>query len=75
MLCLVILKQRTIQMSEHIRYSDEFKIEAVAKVSARGYSVKEVSERLGISTKVRTATEYFQSIQQIYSHLNLLIQI
>ena len=38
-------------MSGHIRYSDEFKIEAVAQVTARGYSVKEVSERLGISTK------------------------
>ena len=38
-------------MSGQIRYSDEFKIDAVAQVSERGYSVKEVAEWLGISTK------------------------
>ena len=38
-------------MSGQIRYSDEFKIDAVAQVTERGYSVKEVSERLGISSK------------------------
>ena len=38
-------------MSGQVRYSDEFKIDAVAQVTERGYSVKEVSERLGISTK------------------------
>ena len=38
-------------MSGQIRYSDEFKIDAVAQVTERGYSVKEVAERLGISTK------------------------
>jgi len=38
-------------MSGQIRYSDEFKIDAVAQVTERGYSVKEVAERLGVSTK------------------------
>ena len=38
-------------MSGQIRYSDEFKIDAVAQVTERGYPVKEVVERLGISTK------------------------
>ena len=33
------------------RYTEEFKAEAVAQVKGRGYSVKEVSDRLGISTK------------------------
>jgi transposase len=31
-------------MSGQIRYSDEFKIDAVAQVTERGYSVKEVVE-------------------------------
>ena len=38
-------------MPGQIRYSDEFKIDAVAQVTERGYSVKEVAERLGIRTK------------------------
>lgn len=38
-------------MPGKIRYSDEFKRDAVAQVRKRGYSVKEVAERLGISTK------------------------
>ena len=38
-------------MSGQIRYSDEFKVDAVAQVTERGYSVKGVSERLEISTK------------------------
>ena len=32
------------------RYTEEFKAEAVGQVLERGYSVKEVSERIGIST-------------------------
>ena len=32
------------------RYSDEFKLEAVGQIVERGYSVKEVSERIGVST-------------------------
>jgi len=32
------------------RYSDEFKAEAVGQIVERGYSVKEVSERIGVST-------------------------
>lgn len=38
-------------MSGQIHYSDEFKIDTVAQVTERGYSVKEVAERLGIWTK------------------------
>ena len=38
-------------MPGQIRYSDEFKIDAVAQVTERGYSVKDVAERLGVSTK------------------------
>ena len=34
-----------------IRYTEEFKRDAVAQVTDRGYSVKDVSTRLGISTK------------------------
>ena len=34
-----------------IRFTDEFKRDAVAQVVDRGYSVVEVSERLGINTK------------------------
>lgn len=34
-----------------IRFTDEFKRDVVAHVVDRGYSVSEVSERLGISTK------------------------
>ena len=32
------------------RYSPEFKEEAVRQITQRGYSVKEISERLGVST-------------------------
>jgi transposase len=34
-----------------IRYTEEFKRDAVSQITDRGYSVKEVSVRLGISTK------------------------
>jgi len=33
------------------RYTDEFKAEAVKQITERGYSVAEVSDRLGVSTK------------------------
>ena len=33
------------------KYSDEFRVEAIKQITERGYSVKEVSERLGVSTK------------------------
>jgi transposase len=33
------------------RYTKDFKAEAVAQVTDRGYSVREVSERLGVSLK------------------------
>lgn len=38
-------------MSGQVRYSDEFKIDAVAQVTECRYSVKDVAVRLGISTK------------------------
>jgi len=38
-------------MSKGVRFTDEFKQDAVAQVVERGYSVSEVAERLGISTK------------------------
>jgi len=38
-------------MGTGIRYTDEFKRDAVAQVKERGYSVKDVSERLGVCTK------------------------
>ncbi len=31
------------------RYTDEFKIEAVKQITVNGYSIKETSDRLGIS--------------------------
>ncbi len=34
----------------HQRFSPEFKDEAVRQITQRGYSVKEVAERLGVST-------------------------
>ena len=33
------------------RYTGEFKSEAVKQITGRGYKVREVAERLGISTK------------------------
>ena len=38
-------------MNKGIRFTDEFKQDAVAQVGERGYAVSEVAERLGISTK------------------------
>lgn len=38
-------------MSKRIRYTEEFKRAAVSQVSARGHSIRDVSERLGISSK------------------------
>ena len=38
-------------MSKGKRYTEEFKIEAVKQITDRGYSVQEVADRLGISTK------------------------
>lgn len=32
------------------RYTEEFKTEAVGQILERGYSVKDVSERIGVST-------------------------
>ena len=38
-------------MSGRLRYTEEFKREAAAQVTDRGYSVKDVAERLGVCTK------------------------
>ena len=38
-------------MAKGIRYTKEFKRDAVTQVKDRGYSVLEVSKRLGVSTK------------------------
>ena len=38
-------------MNKGMRFTDEFKQDAVAQVVERGYAVSEVAERLGISTK------------------------
>ena len=37
-------------MSSGIRYTEEFRIEAVKQVTDRGYSVAEVAKRLGTTT-------------------------
>ena len=38
-------------MAKGIRYTEEFKRDAMAQVVDRGYSAAEVSRRLGVSTK------------------------
>ncbi len=38
-------------MGKGIRYTEEFKQEAVNQVAVHGYAVNDVAERLGISTK------------------------
>jgi transposase len=38
-------------MSSQNRYTDEFKRDAVAQVVDRGYPIREVAERLGVSAK------------------------
>ncbi len=38
-------------MSKAVRYTDEFKQEAVNQIVVHGYSVQDVSQRLGVSTK------------------------
>ena len=38
-------------MTKGMRYTEEFKRDTVSQVTDRGYSVREVSDRLGISAK------------------------
>ena len=38
-------------MSKQFRFTDEFKKDAVAQVVDRGYAVRDVAGRMGISTK------------------------
>jgi transposase len=49
-------------MAKGIRFTDEFKKDAVAQVVNRGYAVREVAERLGISTKslYKWRTQFFK---------------
>jgi transposase len=44
------LEAKEVSMANR-KYSDEFKVEAVKQVVERGYPVREVSERLGVSSK------------------------
>jgi len=44
-----------------IRYTEEFKVEAVKQVTERGYGVVEVSKRLGISDKSLYLFVFFAS--------------
>jgi transposase len=56
-------------MSEGIRYTEEFKKDAVSQVTDRGYSVKELSDRLGISTK-----SLYDWIKQFKKPVSLRVQ-
>jgi transposase len=38
-------------MPKRTRYTEEFKRDAVFQLTSRGHSVRDVSERLGVSTK------------------------
>lgn len=38
-------------MSGRIRYTEEFKLGAIAQITDKGHSVKSVADRLGVSTK------------------------
>ena len=51
LLTVTMYLQTNVFMSEGKRYTDEFKIEAFKRITERRYSVQEVAERLGISTK------------------------
>jgi transposase len=43
------------------RYPEEFKIEAVKQVADRGYTVAEVADRSGVTTKRRRLEMRFSS--------------
>jgi len=60
-----------------IRFTDEFKRDAVAQVVDRGYSVAEVSERLGISTKspYTWRTQFSQPRKQINGNIEQAAEI
>jgi transposase len=47
---MVELEAQEVSMKRK-RYTEEFKAEAIKQVTERGYSVQDVSDRLGISTK------------------------
>ena len=57
-------------MNKGIRFTDEFKQDAVAQVVERGYAVSEVDERLGISAKsLSTCKSQFAKSPRIRSEV------
>jgi len=56
------------------RFTEEFKSEAVKQVTGRGYKVREVSERLGISTKSMYVFQ-FAAITRILSIQLFLVNL
>ena len=58
-------------MNKGIRFTDEFKRDAVAQVVERGYAVSEVAERLGISTKSLYTWKAQFAKPVSYTHLTL----
>ncbi|UOA33805.1 hypothetical protein DSM110093_03640 (plasmid) [Sulfitobacter sp. DSM 110093] len=59
-------------MNKGIRFTDEFKQDAVAQVVERGYAVSEVAERLGISTKsLYTWKGYLSFVARGYLNISL----
>ena len=51
-------------MPKGLRYSDEFKRDAVSQVVDRGYSVQEVSDRLGIKSLYGWKAKFGQPKEQ-----------
>jgi len=52
-------------MSKGKRYTQEFKIEAVKQVTDRGYSIAEVSERLGINQVLSNVYLKYQGLYEL----------
>ena len=60
-------------MSKNIKYTDEFKKDAISQVINRGYSVSEVSSRLGMSAKTlyRWVKEHKKPKPQVFHETKL----
>jgi len=60
-------------MAKNIKYTDEFKKDAISQVINQGYSVPEVSSRLGISEKTlyRWVNEHRKPEPQIFHETKL----
>lgn len=61
-------------VSRGTRYTESFKIEAVKQVTERGYSVVEVANRLGISSKTLSRWKSRYSSQLSSQHQGLSTQ-